>query len=88
MCIVLPGQAPNVALSTSQTQQMIKFAVRRPALNAKSINTKGAQILGATQPVSSTLVSSDIASFSTEMFIQPTNINYIRLVLDSPFNQV
>ncbi|OJD10960.1 hypothetical protein ACJ73_09648, partial [Blastomyces percursus] len=32
-----------------------KFAVRRPALNAKSINTKGAQILSASQPVNSAL---------------------------------
>ncbi|KKZ64799.1 hypothetical protein EMCG_09303 [[Emmonsia] crescens] len=77
VCIVLPGQAPNVALNTSQTQQMIKFAVRRPALNAKSINTKGAQILGATQPVSSTL-----AGFG--LTVQPGLITVPARVLQGP----
>ncbi|OAT14109.1 RNA interference and silencing protein, variant [Blastomyces gilchristii SLH14081] len=77
VCIVLPGQAPNMTLSTTQTQQMIKFAVRRPALNAKSINTKGAQILGASQPANSTLAGFGLA-------VQPGLITVPGRVLQGP----
>ncbi|PGH02672.1 hypothetical protein GX51_04555 [Blastomyces parvus] len=77
VCVVLPGQAPNMTLSTTQTQQMIKFAVRRPALNAKSINTKGAQILGAAQPANSTLAGFGLA-------VQPGLITVPGRVLQGP----
>lgn len=46
VCIVLRGQPSNAKLSPAQTQQMIRFAVRRPAENATSITTNGVQVLG------------------------------------------
>lgn len=46
VCIVVPGQPCGAKLSPGQTQQMIKFAVRRPIENERSIVTKGAQVLG------------------------------------------
>ena len=55
VCEVRPGQAAGMKLSSSQTQQMIRFAVRRPFLNARSIVTSGGQLLGF-QPTNATLV--------------------------------
>ncbi|OJJ41764.1 hypothetical protein ASPWEDRAFT_285619 [Aspergillus wentii DTO 134E9] len=46
VCQVLPGQPSNSKLSPSQTQRMIRFAVRKPAQNAQSIITSGVQTLG------------------------------------------
>lgn len=54
VCEVLPGQTSNTKLSSSQTQQMIRFAVRKPAQNAQSIATSGTQMLGF-EPTNSTL---------------------------------
>ncbi|EXJ91778.1 hypothetical protein A1O3_00328 [Capronia epimyces CBS 606.96] len=45
VCHVIPGQASNAQLTPAQTQQIIRFAVRRPAQNAQSIITAGAQML-------------------------------------------
>ncbi|OAP55834.1 hypothetical protein AYL99_09986 [Fonsecaea erecta] len=45
VCMVAPGQPSHTQLSPAQTQQMIRFAVRKPAQNAKSIVTSGAQML-------------------------------------------
>jgi hypothetical protein len=57
VCVVLPGQPSGAKLTPGQTQQMIRFAVRRPAANARSIVTNGARILGIEPPVNPTLVS-------------------------------
>lgn len=65
VCIVLPGQPSGAKLSPTQTQQMIRFAVRRPAQNAQSIVTSGARVLGIEPPTNTTLVSiihPDVAS--------------------------
>jgi hypothetical protein len=56
VCDVLPGQPSKAKLSASQTQSMIRFAVRKPAQNAKSIVTSGAHLLGF-NPTNPTLVS-------------------------------
>ncbi|KAF8847869.1 putative RNA interference and gene silencing protein [Acephala macrosclerotiorum] len=61
VCVVLPGQASGAKLTPGQTQQMIRFAVRRPATNARSIVTNGARLLGIEPPVNSTLAEFDIA---------------------------
>ncbi|KIX03285.1 uncharacterized protein Z518_06837 [Rhinocladiella mackenziei CBS 650.93] len=45
VCQVIPGQAARCALSPSQTQQMIRFAVRKHRPNAITITTSGAQML-------------------------------------------
>ena len=57
VCIVLPGQPSDTKLSPAQTQQMIRFAVRKPAQNAQSIVTRGAQVLGIEPSTNKTLVS-------------------------------
>ncbi|KAL7933965.1 Piwi domain-containing protein [Trichoderma chlorosporum] len=46
VCYVLPGQLCNNQLSSAQTQQMIRFAVRRPFENATSIASKGLKVAG------------------------------------------
>jgi eukaryotic translation initiation factor 2C len=46
VCEVVPGQAASSKLSESQTQAMVAFAVRKPHLNAQSIDTQGRQLLG------------------------------------------
>jgi len=57
VCMVLPGQPSRSKLSASQTQQMIRFAVRKPTHNAQSIVTAGARMLGFA-PTNPTLVRS------------------------------
>lgn len=56
VCEVRPGQPAGAKLSASQTQQMIRFAVRRPIQNAQSIVTGGGGLLGF-QPSNATLNS-------------------------------
>ena len=46
VCIVLPGQAAKAKLDASQTQQMIRHAVRKPWDNAASILQQGVQTVG------------------------------------------
>ncbi|KAK3367285.1 RNA interference and gene silencing protein [Lasiosphaeria ovina] len=46
VCVVLPGQSANSKLDPNQAQQMIKFAVRKPAANANSIVDEGLRIVG------------------------------------------
>ncbi|KAL8303324.1 hypothetical protein RB600_006980 [Gaeumannomyces tritici] len=46
-CVVLPGQLWKGKLRTSQIRDMIKFAVRKPDLNAASIVGSGLDIVGA-----------------------------------------
>lgn len=57
VCQVDPGQASGDKLSRSQTQQMIRFAVRRPAENARSIVVDGARLMGIEPAINTTLVS-------------------------------
>jgi len=46
VCIVLPGQPAKSKLDGSQTQQMIRHAVRKPWENAASIVGEGIQTVG------------------------------------------
>lgn len=55
VCDVRAGQPAGTKLSSSQTQQMIRFAVRRPLQNAQSIVTSGGRLLGF-EPTNPTLV--------------------------------
>jgi eukaryotic translation initiation factor 2C len=57
VCIVLPGQPSGTKLTPYQTQQMIRFAVRKPVQNAQSIVINGAKVLGIQPPTNATLVS-------------------------------
>lgn len=57
VCTVLPGQPSGAKLSPAQTAQMIRFAVRKPLQNARSITTNGIGLLGVQSPTNTTLVS-------------------------------
>jgi hypothetical protein len=48
VCVVMPGQSADSKLDPGQTQQMIRFAVRKPADNANSIVHEGLSIVGLT----------------------------------------
>ncbi|KAI9662217.1 MAG: hypothetical protein M1821_008383 [Bathelium mastoideum] len=50
VCFVLPAQPSVTKLSAEQTAQMIRFAVRRPFENAKSISENGLTDLGLKPP--------------------------------------
>ncbi|KAI1122114.1 RNA interference and gene silencing protein [Nemania abortiva] len=53
VCYVKPGQPAKTKLSPSQTQQMIRFSVRRPTENARSIASSGQQL--GLEPTNATL---------------------------------
>jgi len=55
VCEVRPGQPAGTKLSGAQTQQMIRFAVRRPLQNAQSIVASGGRLLGL-DPANPTMV--------------------------------
>ncbi len=57
VCVVLPGQPSGAKLSPQQTKQMIRFAVRKPAVSAKSIVDNGPRLLGLDPDENPTLVS-------------------------------
>ena len=55
-CSVLPGQSSMKKLSPDQTATMIRFACRKPFLNAKSITEDGPDVLGLLPGSNSVLV--------------------------------
>jgi eukaryotic translation initiation factor 2C len=57
VCQVEPGQASGAKLTPYQTQQMIRFAVRKPAQNARPITADGTRLLGIELAANTTLVS-------------------------------
>ncbi|KAL7791377.1 Piwi domain-containing protein [Trichoderma ceciliae] len=77
VCHVLPGQLSNSKLDPAQTQQMIRFAVRRPVENATSIVTKGLQTTGLS-PETNPLLS----QFGID--ISPNLVTVLGRVLVSP----
>ena len=58
VCIVLPGQFSQSKLDPSQTQEMIKFAVRKPWENADSITQEGIRTVGLLPQANVNLVRS------------------------------
>jgi eukaryotic translation initiation factor 2C len=56
VCYVIPGQPAKTKLDPTQTQNMIRFAVRGPAQNATSIVTKGLQTAGLSASTNPLLV--------------------------------
>ncbi|KNG46913.1 Stem cell self-renewal protein Piwi [Stemphylium lycopersici] len=46
VCVVVPGQPSHAKLDASQTQQMIRYAVRKPWDNAQSILDEGISTVG------------------------------------------
>jgi len=55
--MVIPGQNSNSKLDPSQTQQMIRFAVRKPWENAKSITQDSPHTVGLSPQANAKLVS-------------------------------
>lgn len=54
----MPGQNSQSKLDPAQTQQMIRFAVRKPWENANSITQQGVRAVGLSPQVNPNLVSS------------------------------
>lgn len=46
VCSIVPGQSSQAKLDPDQTARMIEFAVRRPWINAQSIEQDGTKIVG------------------------------------------
>lgn len=77
VCIVVPGQTSKSKLNGPQTQQMIRYAVRKPWENANSILHEGVQTVGLDERTNQLLVL-----LIPELFAVHHLIDY-RLHLDS-----
>ncbi|UKZ72568.1 hypothetical protein TrVFT333_000200 [Trichoderma virens FT-333] len=73
VCYVLPGQPCNSQLSPAQTQQMIRFAVRRPFENATSIVSKGLKTAGLSSETNPLLIKFGI-DISQDLITVPGRI--------------
>ncbi|KAI1497536.1 Piwi-domain-containing protein [Biscogniauxia marginata] len=77
VCYVLPGQPAKSRLDPTQTQSMIRFAVRRPVENATSIVMKGRQTAGLSPNTNPLLdrfgitVSSDLITVPGRVLMGP-----------------
>ena len=56
VCVVMPGQSSKAKLEREQTQQMIRFAVRKPWENATSIVNEGFQTVSLSSQTNILLV--------------------------------
>lgn len=77
VCHVVQGQPSSAKLTDLQTQQMVRFAVRGPAMNAESIIASGTRLLGLGTPTNTAL-----NSFGVQ--IRPELITVQGLILESP----
>lgn len=57
VCIVVAGQPSKAKLDAGQTQNMIRYAVRKPWDNASSILNEGVSTVGLDQNTNVLLVS-------------------------------
>lgn len=57
VCIVVPGQSSRAKLTPSQTEQMIRFAVRKPSENLTSIVMEAPGVVGTSPDANLLLVS-------------------------------
>lgn len=64
VCVVMPGQNSQSKLDPGQTQQMIRFAVRKPWENANSITQDGLQTVGLLPQTNVKLVRSFLSGKS------------------------
>ncbi|RDW81679.1 putative RNA interference and gene silencing protein (Qde2) [Aspergillus mulundensis] len=65
VCQVVSGQPAKTKLSSKQTRQMLNFAVRSPAQNARSIVTNGTKTLGLGDHANPTLMDFGIQTSSS-----------------------
>lgn len=63
-CLVIPGQSSMKKLDPDQTAAMIRFACRKPHLNAMSITSDGLGVLGFDSNSNSNLVSGKVVLVS------------------------
>ncbi|KFA80094.1 hypothetical protein S40288_10405, partial [Stachybotrys chartarum IBT 40288] len=70
---VVPGQAAKAKLNPAQTQAMIRFAVRKPADNARSIVAQGLQASGLDPETNAILGQFDI-SLSSALITVPGRV--------------
>jgi len=68
VCVVFPGQPSKAKLDGTQTQQMIRHAVRKPWENAASIVAEGIQTVGLDQ-------NSNLLLVRLHSHIQPRHTN-------------
>ncbi len=61
VCLVIAGQPAKTRLSPAQTQEMIRFAVRKPWENADSVVHEGLPTAGLSTKTNVLLVSSAAA---------------------------
>ncbi|KND91602.1 Protein argonaute 5, partial [Tolypocladium ophioglossoides CBS 100239] len=73
VCYVIPGQPAKAKLDPTQTQNMIRFAVRGPAQNATSIVTKGLQTAGLS-PSTNPLLGQFGISVSPDLITVPGRV--------------
>jgi len=57
VCVVLPGQPSKAKLDSGQTQTMIRYAVRKPWENARSILNEGVSTVGLDENTNLLMVS-------------------------------
>jgi len=67
VCHVIPGQPSNAKLDGSQTQQMIRYAVRKPWDNARAIQNEGIATVGLDANTNLLLVRIDCHISSTRL---------------------
>jgi hypothetical protein len=78
VCQVLPAQNAKFKLSPAQTQEMIKFAVRKPNQNAMSVARQGPKPVGLNPNINVLLVRLSQHSINL-LYLQ-----YLRNSLESP----
>jgi len=69
VCVVLPGQTYRSKLGPQETADMIKFAVRKPHLNANSIAQDSPQVIGVLPSTNVTMVSHILNVFKSDTSI-------------------
>lgn len=80
VCVVLPGQSYQSKLGPVETADIIKFAVRKPHLNANSIAQDGPQAIGL-------LPSANVEMVSRNLYVVQTTVSRLTLIqLDPVWN--
>ena len=74
LCIVLGGQPARRLLAEDQTREILRFAARRPNVNAASIASNGLKVLGVDEEVQKNTIGRFGLSMGTDMLTVPARI--------------